>query len=55
MDQLYVLFNFRSIDTEYDIGEIGNLQFISIIRRMCIRPGSGPEPNQDGAVGADDQ
>ena len=22
---------------------------------MCIRPGSGPEPNQDGAVGADDQ
>ena len=24
MDQLYVLFNFRSIDTEYDIGEIGN-------------------------------
>ena len=24
MDQLYVLFNFRSLDTEYDIGEIGN-------------------------------
>ena len=24
MDQLYVLFNFQSIDTEYDIGEIGN-------------------------------
>ena len=22
---------------------------------MCIRPGSGPEPDQDGAVGADDQ